>query len=230
MSIQNGPDSLKQVFGNTYEPGSDGRSVVIQPKPIDQPTTAVENYVGHIIRQNDKIYLKTLGNAKLELDLKTTIDLTAFNNKIVTVTGAQVAGTIVNATIIGSAFTTAKKNKQEINSELKQLADATREFINQYKPSVKSLLTARPGYKFQNESITNIPAIVAVVDHKVDLSVLSENDRLPESYKNYDVEVVTASPKNLLRHKLAADDSTLQPLAKKLEIGFFGIIGYSFRN
>lgn len=221
MSIQNSPDNIQQVFGDSYEAGSDGKPVISQPKPNEKPSGSMENYVGYLVQLNDKVYLKTLGNAKLELDLKTTVDISAFNNKIITVTGAQVDGTIVNAVIIGSVPETAKRKKQDIDTTLKDLANATREFLNQYKPTVKNLLTARPGYKFSNGSITKTHAIVAVVEHKVDLSVLTENERLPDNYKGYDVEVVTASPKNMLRYKLATDNSSLKPLAKKLEISFF---------
>jgi hypothetical protein len=218
MSINpNNANSLLELFNGLYEPGSDGVAINIEStKPAIDTTTPVDQFTGYITETNNKVYLSTLGGGRFELDLQSTINPSDFKNKVISVSGRQVSDTIVNAVIINSGTQKPAKGKLKVDEAMVTLADVVKRFLNIYNDRVNNLLTARPGYKYENGMITKIPAIVAVVDRKINLASVTENNRLPDSFENYDVEVVAASPKNLLRYKFDKEVSPTGQLPEKL--------------
>jgi len=207
------------IFKNLYEPGSDGVKNETLPKKTDKETTipSDERFTGKVLRANNKIYLLTLGGGRFALDLQSTIDLSDYENKTITVFGKQVEGTIVNARITNTAVQKLTRKKISIDPEITKLADVVKRFLNRYEGRIKNLLTARPGYKYEDGHITKRLAIVAVVDQKINLSSVPDNSRLPDNFENYDVEVVTASPKNLLRFRYKKEYASLRNISDQLE-------------
>ncbi len=211
--------STTDIFKDLYEPGSDGVKNELLPKKTDKSDTTIsdERFTGKLVKSSNKIYLLTLGGGRFALDLAGTIDTSDYNNKTITVLGKQVEGTIVNARITNTVQKRQSRKKVVIDPEMVKLADVVKRFLNRYEGRVSNLLTARPGYKYVDGHITNRPAIVAVVDRKINLASVPDNSRLPDNFENYDVEVVTASPKNLLRFRYHDEYASLRKTTEQLE-------------
>jgi phosphatidylserine/phosphatidylglycerophosphate/cardiolipin synthase-like enzyme len=207
MSINNDKTKLTDVFGEFFEKGSDGGIGTRGGKSeIDAAVAAAATeteFHGIFELQNEIPVLLSDGGGRFELNFR-PVDFGIYTNKNVLIKGLQNGGAIDNAviSIVETKITVRKpfSKNDEISGPLKTLTNACIAFLKEYKDA-DGLLTVRPGFKFDRGIITDQQAIVAVVEKKIHLASLQTKDKLPEKFEGFIVDVVPASPIDLLRYK-----------------------------
>lgn len=156
-----------------------------------------------ILKYRDNNYeLESSGGLRVKitfLDGKISDNLV---NTRVAVNGIQENGEIKDAVIVtGTAHAKNKvKPKAAKNDKFLLIAKAVEKFKKNFSDNI---LTARIGYAFVNGKITSDLAIVAVVRNKLGEGSLSSNEILPKEFSGLPVNVVQASPTDILKYELA---------------------------
>lgn len=222
MSINNDKKKLTDIFKTNFEPGSDGSESGNEPKQkISTVAASSDDFQGTLKFEGDKPVLVTLGGGKFRLNLKSgkTLPKKSAGGRV-SVSGIQ-SGDVINNAVVnfrsgGEIKLTSAVSK---NPELKKLSEAVKKFIPACKKK-NGFITARPGYRFVDGIITNEPAIVAVVDRKIHAASLNAKDKLPDTFEGYNVQVVSASPSDLLISKYPEESAAISSLGNYLEPTF----------
>ncbi|NNT71576.1 hypothetical protein HKT18_05025 [Flavobacterium sp. IMCC34852] len=99
---------------------------------------------------------------------------------------------------------------------LRDLVATVKEFKATHS-NFSNFLSAKPGYKYVEGEITNIPAILVTVSEKVMINNLTKSEKLPDEFQGYDIEVVEASPKEKIRFQPYYNKSLISDFASQLE-------------
>ena len=221
MGILKNNGDLKDLFRGLYEQGSEGKNAAAPAAPGmntgDGTKSRTVSINGYIREAHNRMWLEAEGGLIFQLSFKNALapaDL--FSGKLITVTGIQQADTILNAVVseVNKPVKVAIRKSKIADPSMVPLAASVKKFLERYKNKTPGLLTARPGYKFVDGQLTAIPAIEVVVEKKINLASLDKTHTLPDKFENYDVEVVSASPKDLLIHKLAKESAEAAIVAR----------------
>lgn len=223
MAIIKDSSELKDIFNGLFEDGSDGKATAQPAKPSPSVSPAASQTVslkGFLKRTDNAFTLITDGGLVFKIIPRNKPADDYTGGKQVTVTGIQQGDVIADASLTepGASISTGnKKVKTENQAQLTDLAKSVKKFLSAFGAKISGLVTARPGYKYVDGIITKIPAIVAVVEKKTNLSSLNRDEILPSSFDNYDVEVVSASPRDLLIYRFAKENADAALVAKSLK-------------
>ncbi len=221
MSINKNNGSLTDIFKDFYAEGSDGTGISQDPPTNDTDLiinfeTAV--FEGRLFRQNEALYFETLGGGIFKVEMEETVSTGQLLDQRIKIQGIQVEDTITNAIPYRTVTPVTQNRFRGLNKEQwAPLIEAVRAFASAYIASVDGLLTARPGYKYINGEITKIPAILAIVDKKINYASLNRGQLLPEKFQNYDVEVVEASPEDYIKYKELPNNKELASVLPLME-------------
>lgn len=208
MTISNNNQKLTDIFGDAYEPGSEGTEPVSRAGKEKQERKKKETgfslFRGTLSVDGDMwlLSIRDGGVFQLEFASPPGDQVAALKGKPVSIRGIQRGGIIADA-----ALSTTDPGKQssgfkhiQVNDELKKLAEAVTAFKEEFH-ALEGFLNARPGFRFNEKGeITREPAIIAVLEKKINLASLLPGQRLPNKYRSFDVEVIPASPAEILRY------------------------------
>ncbi len=211
MAINNDNTKVTDVFGQDFEAGSDGAQNVNTPaKRKNQDAAPNKNsqiFKGQLVSKGGKYFLLVKFGGVLEVVLNASMnDAEEYLNQLVTIQGTQDGAAIYCKAISGSTSSGSNGGRNGLvlkhtgSQKFNETVNATREFRAKYN-GIKGVLAVRPGYKFVNGAITDERAIVVVVESKVPAPTLETDQKLPQNFNGFDVEVVPASPMDLLRYK-----------------------------
>ncbi|HEY9047142.1 MAG TPA: phospholipase D-like domain-containing protein [Ohtaekwangia sp.] len=203
MTINSNNKKVTDIFKPFFEPGSE--DIVTPNLPANgngHATVALEQFTGTLRIEDNNPMLYILGGGKFHVASGNgQINFTEYNDKAIVIRGLQQGDTIISKGItLQSQPPSSVRSNRTKNPQMQLLAGIVTEFAEVYKDKAAGLLTARPGYKFENGIITAQPAIVAVVERKIHKASLTQEDLLPSSYKGYPVDVVPASPIDILQY------------------------------
>jgi len=204
MSINSDNKKVTDIFKPLFEPGS---ADIAGAVPIHTNGNGnghainLEQFTG-TLRLDEQPELYLLGGGKLQIvSGNGPLNLSEFKDKSVVIRGLQQGATIISKRVsLLSQAPSAIRTMRTRNTQMQALAEVVVDFLNTYKGKAAGLLTARPGYRFDNGIITHVPAIVAVVERKIHKASLTQQDLLPSTFKNYPVDVVPASPIDILQY------------------------------
>lgn len=224
MAILTG-EKLKEIFNGFFEDGNDGKNNNAGiPAVINKPVAGRNNVslTGLLKTEGNNLFIESETGLVFRLLLtKPEGNIETLAGKTITVTGTQqgdvIADAIINSGGRMTVKTYLKKVKPRNEEQVLALAKSVKRFFSKYRDKISGLLTVRPGYKYINGEITSIPAIVAVVEKKTNLSSLNKAEVLPASFDNFDVEVISASPKDLLIHKFSKEHADSALVAKSIQ-------------
>jgi phosphatidylserine/phosphatidylglycerophosphate/cardiolipin synthase-like enzyme len=219
MAILKNSSNQKDIFNGLYEEGSDGKQSAFVSTKADSNVN-LKSFVsvsGFLRRTGDNMEIQTKEGVLLKVYSKSVSP--DFFDKIVTVKGSQNGDSIIDASIslTGNIKTSKNLIKVKAESGMIDLSLSVKKFLLKYK-SVPGLLTARPGYKYIEGQITKRLALVVVVEKKVNPSSLNKIEMLPTTFDNYDVEVVSASPKDYLVHKFSKENTDATVVASSIPL------------
>jgi hypothetical protein len=208
------------MFGPFFEDESNGGAPAdapTAPQPDDTPTRT-GRYSGTLTITGGRVMLNSGGLRaevlvantppaadELSYERQRSSSLFApFNGREVRLQGEQVNGYILKASPVaaeprggsnlgGSNFDEATESAF---AKIARVIEDNRDEL--YRPGV---IEVRPGYRFEDGVITDEPAIVVVVDRKLEQSSLEPADRLRPSIEGIRVDVAPATPLEQLRHR-----------------------------
>lgn len=220
MSINKFNSDITDIFKTFYEPGSEDLSQGTSVAKTTVPTTNKSLFRGELKFENDGLYLYSIGGGKFEIEVKGEKPVQNVSSKTVTVDGIQQGGKIVEASIHLQTHKAASPSKtREINTEINKVAQAAKSFAVKYS-GIRGLIGVRPGYKYYNGQISKTPAIVAIVERKINKASILNNELLPSDFDNIDVEVISADPRDLLLYKYSKVKAGMHSLIQKIGLTY----------
>lgn len=226
MAIKENNSSIAELFDGKYEEGSEGKggateTLIGKPVKVDFTTP----FTGTLQNETGTLILKAKEGGKFKVVFnEMPQNINDLMNKQVMLLGVQLKDEIHNAVIVSTSAREVKLQNSKVRvknqKEFEALAQVVKKFLQEYQPVAKNLLTARPGYEYKNGEMTDKLAIVAVVDQKINEGSLDRSEILPSTYNDIPVDVVSASPKDLLLYKFSKERPELAEVTNAIEPTF----------